>query len=121
FYLGDGFTLGEKKETWSNGFGISQIQNSYRDYLIERCFDIGNVHTGSDLYITVSYDGDEKLYDKIIRGDRSWNKRFVSNFLSYDNDWLRECIAGLIDSDGTVFNNPSTICRIYTGSYYLVQ
>jgi len=121
FYLGDGFTLGNKKDTYSNGFGISQQCNSYRDYLIEKCSTVGKVLDGSDNYIVVSYKEDEKLYGKIINGNRSWNKRLMYNFLDYDCEWLRNCLAGLIDSDGTVFYNTCSLARIYTGSYYLVQ
>lgn len=69
----------------------------------------------------LTYWDDEERMSKIIYGDYSYNKRLEPNFINYDKKWLSDFLAGLIDGDGNVFNNPSTCCRINTSSYYLVQ
>ena len=121
FYTGDGSTVGKRKETWTNGFIISQCDNiGIKEYIVEKC----KKHAETLVYKQYMVCKDNAKIYNYIKGNRSWKKRLKSDFINYNNDWLREFLSGLIDSNGTVFggpNNGSTCCRIYTCSYYLVQ
>ena len=116
-YCGDGFTT----VTWKNRqFGISQCNGDVKDRIILESSNFKHyIHEKYILYI----DKDNKLSD-IIFGGYSYEKRLNSDFINYSKKWLNSFLGGLIDTDGSVFNDKkagTTKCRIYTGSYYLIQ
>ena len=121
-YCGDGSKDNSAKN--NRGFIISQVDGHIKDRILKEsfCFMEENIyiHKGYIGY----YDRDERLH-KILLGDYAWEKRLEANFINYNSDWLRDFLAGLIDTDGTVIGGENdgggTCCRIYTCSYNLVQ
>jgi len=103
-----------------------------RDYhAIKLCFnDVSGTAAdpGIDGYIAGLYAGDgscrignRREMQDLVRG-KAYNKRLKPGFNRYSKEWLMLFVAGLIDSDGTVYNrNGCTVAKISTTSYYLAQ
>ena len=119
-YCGDGNLL-EYNDRWTKGFQITQENGDIKNRLLNESyqFEDTKIYDGSIIY----KDKYKKMHSLVL-GRYSYEKHLEPNFINYSKEWLLNFLSGLIDSDGTIFNNGSgtgTGCRIYTSSYYLVQ
>jgi len=117
-YCAEGFKVGTGGKTKGNG--ISQVtRGPIRDkILVEAQKQYERVSDNRD-YI-VMFDNSQSL-SNIVLGNYAWEKRLDPDFINYSKSWLRDFICGLIDGDGSVTTNGSTVCRVYTSSHYLMQ
>ena len=106
-----------------NSFIITKFNGPNKERIIKESYQFGfNANVVKDIYYR---DPDCKM-SKIVLGHNAWGKHLEPNFINYNKSWLKDFLAGYIDTDGTVLNGNGsttngTCCRIYTCSYHLVQ
>lgn len=121
-YCGDGLKL-DYDDRWTKGFEICQCDGFVKDRIIKESYKFEEFKSYEK---NIIYKDPKFKINDIVMGRYAWGKHLEPNFINYDKTWLRDFLAGYIDTDGTVFEysgnkKGGTCCRIYTCSYHLVQ
>lgn len=121
FFCGDGSRHYDKEDV--KVFRISKDEGIIRNRIIKESFQFESITL---LPRDIEYKDPDGKMKNIVWGKRAWRKHLEPNFINYDKEWLRDFLAGYIDTDGTVLEgngskSGGTCCRIYTSSYNMVQ